>query len=45
MRDDSGETLNLAGKPELEATIREHGTLLQQRLSAPAPAGLELLPR
>ena len=45
LRDDAGETVNLAGKPENEATIREHGALLQQRLSAAPPIGLTMLPR
>jgi iduronate 2-sulfatase len=44
LRDDPGETVNLAEKPGHEAVLREHGALVQQRLSAPRPAGLTLLP-
>ncbi|MEQ1859244.1 MAG: sulfatase [Chthoniobacteraceae bacterium] len=44
LRDDPTETVNLAGKPEHEADVREHSALVQRRLSAPAPAGLKLLP-
>jgi len=45
LRDDAGETVNLADKPEQEAIVREHSALVQQRLTAPAPAGLKMLPR
>ena len=45
LRDDPGETVNVADKPEHEKTVREHGALVQQRLDTPAPAGLKMLPR
>lgn len=43
MRNDPGETVNLAEQPEYAAEIARHEALLRERLAVPPPPGLKLL--
>jgi arylsulfatase A-like enzyme len=43
MEKDADETVNLAGKAEFAAAVREHADMLTERLGAIPPAGLRLV--